>query len=259
VTVLLFLATRELLFNIVKHARVKEARADVACLNGQIQITVTDEGTGFDPTQLRVAGGSAGGFGLFSIRERLQLLGGRMEIDSAPTRGSRITLFAPVKSLGEIGAVLPAAREPALSVGLASAQEAAPARAEARTRVLLVDDHIVVRQGLARLLQEASDMEVVGEASDGESAVRLVRELLPDVVLMDISMPGMNGIQATEIIHAELPKVLVIGLSMFEENERAAAMKRAGAVAYVTKSGPADAVITAIREAALLAREKGSS
>jgi len=251
VTVLLFQAMRELLFNIVKHAGVKEARARVECLDGQIHVTVSDEGTGFDPSQLRVAGGHAGGFGLFSIRERLQLLGGRMEIKSAPGRGSRITLYAPTKTSGERGAVSPVEREPRVSVGLASAQEAAVAREESRIRVLLVDDHIVVRQGLTRLLQETNDVEVVGEASDGESAVRLVRELLPDIVVMDISMPGMNGIQATEIIHKELPNVLVIGLSMFEESEQAAAMKRAGAVAFVTKSGPADAVITAIRASSL--------
>jgi DNA-binding NarL/FixJ family response regulator len=90
-------------------------------------------------------------------------------------------------------------------------------------------------------------MEIVGQASDGESAVNLVRKIRPDVVIMDINMPGMNGIQATRIIHSELPEVRIIGLSMFQEGEQAQAMREAGAIEYVTKSGPAEAVIAAIR------------
>jgi DNA-binding NarL/FixJ family response regulator len=104
-----------------------------------------------------------------------------------------------------------------------------------------------MRQGLARLLRAEPDMEIAGEASDGESAIGLVRELRPDVVLMDVSMPGMDGIQATRIIHSELPWIGIIGLSMFQEGEQAAAMRKVGAVDYVTKSGPSEAVIAAIR------------
>jgi two-component system, NarL family, nitrate/nitrite response regulator NarL len=121
------------------------------------------------------------------------------------------------------------------------------AAAEGRIRVVLVDDHIVVRQGVAGLLKAEPDISIAGEASDGESAVALVRQVRPDVVLMDISMPGMNGIEATGIIHAEMPEVRVIGLSMFEEAERADAIRQAGAVNYLTKSGPAEELVAAIR------------
>jgi DNA-binding NarL/FixJ family response regulator len=117
-------------------------------------------------------------------------------------------------------------------------------------RVILVDDHVVMRQGLGGLLRRLGDMEIAGEASDGESAIELVRQVRPDVVLMDISLPGMNGIEATRIIHAELPGVRIIGLSMFEEAERGDAMREAGAVSYISKSEPSDAVVAAIRKAA---------
>ena len=119
--------------------------------------------------------------------------------------------------------------------------------AENKIRVMLVDDYVVMRKLLGELLCEEPDMTIVGEASDGESAVMLVREILPDVILMDIDMPGMGGVQATQFIHKELPDVRIIGLSMFEESEIVAAMRSAGAVDYVTKSAPSDAVLAAIR------------
>lgn len=114
-------------------------------------------------------------------------------------------------------------------------------------RVLLVDDHTIVRRGLARLLGSADDMEVIGEAPDGETAVDLARKLHPDVVIMDIRMPGIGGIEATRRIHRESPDVSVIGFSMFREPEPESAMTWAGAVGYVEKSAPADKVLSAIR------------
>jgi CheY-like chemotaxis protein len=106
-----------------------------------------------------------------------------------------------------------------------------------KIRVILVDDHIIVRQGLARLLRIEEGMELVGEASDGAAAVNLVREVRPDVVLRDLSISGMNGIEATRMVHRGFPEVRMIGLSMFQEGEQPAALRDAGAVAYVTKSG----------------------
>ena len=90
---------------------------------------------------------------------------------------------------------------------------------------------------------------MVSEAANGEQAVDLARRLLPDVLLMDVHMPKMSGIEATRLIHAELPDIRVIGLSMFEEVERAAQMREAVAVAYIPKSGQSGEVIAAIRSA----------
>lgn len=247
--IFLFQAVRELLFNIIKHAEQKTAHVQVARRDGRIRVTVADKGKGFDPAQLRAAGGSVGGFGLFSISERLGLLGGEMEIDSAPGRGSRITLLAPIaKSAAE--AALAGGRFSTVSVAMTSDQKYEALGSEKRIRVALVDDHMVMRQGLAGLLRAEPDMEIIGEASDGGAAVNLVRNLNPDVVLMDVTMPGMDGIQATRIIHDEMPGVKIIGLSMFEEGEQAMAMREAGASDYLTKSGPSDAVINAIRKCA---------
>jgi DNA-binding NarL/FixJ family response regulator len=113
---------------------------------------------------------------------------------------------------------------------------------------MLADDHAVVRQGIANLIENEPDMEVVAEACDGQEAVALAAKLLPDVILMDLSMPKLNGVEATRIIHNDWPDIRIIGLSMFVEDDRSRAMRDAGAVNYVTKSGPAKNLIAAIRK-----------
>ncbi|MEX0742406.1 MAG: response regulator transcription factor [Phycisphaeraceae bacterium] len=117
-------------------------------------------------------------------------------------------------------------------------------------RVLLADDHKILRDGLANLLREQPDIVLVGEVGDGQAAVDRTRELHPDVVVMDITMPRLTGIEATRMITRELPDVRIIGLSMHEHEDMASAMHNAGAVAYLTKDGDVEALIRAIRDAA---------
>jgi PAS domain S-box-containing protein len=246
--VLLFQTTRELLFNVVKHAGVKRACVRLTRLEGRISIIVEDEGDGFDPDQLRAMGGGGGGFGLFSIGERVYFLGGKLVIDSAPGKGSRISVVLPSGADRDRGGAAPVEPDSISSVGATPRHPANAAELKNGVRILIADDHTVTRQGLVRLLKEVPGFEIVGEASDGKTAVNLVREVLPDVVLMDISMPGMNGIQATQIIRAEFPHIRVVGLSMFD-GEEADAMCAAGAARCLAKTGPADAIITAIHGA----------
>ena len=114
-------------------------------------------------------------------------------------------------------------------------------------RVLVVDDHRIVREGVARLLREQGQIEVVGEADNGLTALKMVEQMRPDVVIMDINMPGMNGIEATRQIRKQHPGTRVVGLSMHEEREIAALMKEAGAEAYIAKDRPLDELLRAIR------------
>jgi DNA-binding NarL/FixJ family response regulator len=107
-----------------------------------------------------------------------------------------------------------------------------------------------MRQGLVRLLQESPDMEVVGEAGDGQEALDLVRRLSPDAVVMDVDMPRVSGIEATAQLTKEFPQLKIIALSMWDESERGAAMSNAGAVAYVNKADPPEALIDTIRRCA---------
>jgi CheY-like chemotaxis protein len=247
--VLLFQAVRELLFNVVKHAKVRTACLTVTSRGDQsIQIVVADNGVGFDPQALKTADGSFGGYGLFSIRERLGLLGGRLEIHSAPGQGSRFTLLAPLRPPAGPGIESgPAGGSQTSEAQSATAELDQAPDVSRKIRVLLADDHQVMRRGLARLLQEELDIEVVGEADDGRTAVELARQTLPDVIVMDVSMPRMNGIEATRILSTDLPDIRVIGLSMYGEADRAQAMRDAGAVAYLNKCDPSEDLIAAIR------------
>ena len=113
-------------------------------------------------------------------------------------------------------------------------------------RVVLVDDHAVVRRGLGSLLAGVADIEVVGEASDGDEAVDVVRELRPDVVMMDLQMPGTDGVEATRrITDEELADVLV--LTSFSDAERIVAALDAGAVGYLLKDAAPDDVVEGVR------------
>ncbi len=252
IRVLLFQSVRELLFNASKHAGVKTVEVCLRKTDDHVEMTVSDKGAGFDPEATIPREGQTSGFGLFSIRERLSQLGGEMEIDSAPGRGSRFTIRAPIglpSTVRDEDAEVPGTL--AGPRGSRMGPESPKAVSGlSRIRVLLVDDHVVVRQGLSHLLREEPDIEIVGEASDGQTAIEMVSQFLPDVVTIDISMPGMDGIQATKTIHAEFPDVKVIGLSMFDEGQRGQAMLDAGAATYLAKNGPSEALVAAIRACA---------
>ncbi len=119
-----------------------------------------------------------------------------------------------------------------------------------RIRILLADDHAVLRAGLRALLAAQADLEVVGEASDGREAIRLTQSLRPDVVVMDIGMPGVSGIDATALIKHDLPAAKVLILSMHDDRGYLRQVLRAGASGYVLKRAAATELLAAIRAAA---------
>ncbi len=117
-------------------------------------------------------------------------------------------------------------------------------------RVLIADDHPLMRKGLSDILDGVDDIEVVGAAEDGAAAVALAYAVKPDIVLMDISMPGMDGIEATEkLVEMDLDARVVM-LTSYSEREKITEALAAGAVSYLTKDAPPEAVIRAIRSAA---------
>jgi DNA-binding NarL/FixJ family response regulator/signal transduction histidine kinase len=233
--IVLFQAVRELLTNVGKHSRASMARVETRVAGRELHIDVVDDGVGFETAVKCAPNMSSGGMGLFSVRERLAHLGIRMEIDSAPGRGTRVHLAAPLQDR-------PRGLRPAAESGAG-----APEEAGRRIRILLAEDQTLAREGLRSLLEAYPDLEVVAEASDGEEAVAAARSARPDVVVMDIAMPRMNGLEATRRILAERPATKVVALSMHSDSQYVLEMLRAGASGYLLKDCAQDDLAQAIR------------
>jgi PAS domain S-box-containing protein len=235
----IFRAVQELLFNVVKHAGVNRAQMVLSGTDSYLSITVSDEGHGFNPDILDK---SKAGFGLMSIRERANYIGGNLSIDSTPGKGSRLTLIIPlIVSIDDVKqqqlpAVSPKIESPEVPVTFVSDV----------TRVLFADDHHVMRQGLIKLVSGQPNIQVVGEAANGQEALDQAHHLRPDVVVMDVSMPEMDGVEATRRIKAELPEIRVIGLSMFDDEHISQTMREAGAEAFVSKTASTAELLNAI-------------
>jgi two-component system, NarL family, response regulator LiaR len=117
-----------------------------------------------------------------------------------------------------------------------------------KIRVLLADDHVLLRQGTAELLQHEADIEIAGEANDGEEAVRLAIEYKPDIILMDVRMPLLSGVEATRRIRAELPNIHVLVLTAYDDEQYIFALLQAGASGYLLKTAPIGDLIRAIHQ-----------
>ncbi len=253
---LVFQSVRELLMNIAKHSGTGEAFLSLAQSGGYLRIEVRDEGKGFT---VAPESGASTKFGLFSIRERMRALGGTFDIDSAPGKGTTAVLTLPfddervtecelVEAEVEGEEPVNALRrfDPALFQGQHSSSSQ---HGTEPIRVLLVDDHAMVRQGLRSVLDDYADIEVVGEAANGEEGVAMTDRLRPSLVLMDINMPKMSGVDATAHIKARHPGIVVIGLSVQAGHEPHLAMLKAGATRLLTKEAAVDQLHHAILQA----------
>ncbi|MEO5863801.1 MAG: response regulator [Nitrospiraceae bacterium] len=254
--VLLFQSVRELLFNVLKHGQTDRAAVSMTYAQNVLSLTVSDDGCGFDLEKLRDDG--SGRFGLLSIRERMMDLGGEFDLQSEPGKGTVASLHLPCTP-GDVGAEAPAVEgtqsaasegevceghcHPSVSVDNLSDKNASTA-----VRILIVDDHLLVREGLHCLLNEYDDVTVVGEASTGQQALELAGTLMPDVVIMDMQMPGWNGAEATRRIVNQYPLIKVIGLSVQTDPRIGQSMLKAGAAAFLPKDAIHSDLYAAIRD-----------
>ena len=225
---LLFQAVRELLTNVVRHSGVPKAVVSVDKQDSNTWlITVKDGGVGFDISTVHhtVSGEH---FGLFSIQERMEAMSGWCRIDSTPGRGTKVELGLHVSPRN----VTPTS---SVSAAVTRIPEAKKPTQRSRWRVLLVDDHAMVRQGLRSILETYPDLEVIAEAADGLEAVEHAARHQPDVVVMDINLPKMNGIDATRRIKRDAPNTLVIGLSVQYSSQTFRAVLEAGGASLLSK------------------------
>lgn len=241
----------ELLFNVLKHAQTKEAWVSLRRSRRHLHIVVRDKGVGFTAGAKRTPT-KEGGFGLFNIAEQIEHLGGRLKIVSVPRKGTCARLVLPLAGgAGSSAHLMGRQQERLAHQNRVSRHIDGPADHHgSKIRVLLVDDHRMMREGLRSLIHEQPGLEVIAEASDGQTAVELARKLQPDIVIMDVNMPKMNGVEATRQIKTALPHVKIIGLSVQSEEKMAALMREAGASAYLSKGGAAEVLSTTIRSVA---------
>ncbi len=235
---MIYQSVQELLINAVKYSGVKECSLAVERLpKGNLRVLVEDQGVGFDVKNIGKKGSE--GFGLFSIRERVKALGGDCQISSQAGRGTSFEIRIPDPA--------PAGEDHFAEIAEDDSAAFPAHKREEALRVLLADDHKIVRQSLAQLLGSQPFIHQVLEAEDGKDAVEKARAFQPDVVIMDLNMPKMNGIEATKMLHETHPQIKIIGLSVQIEPETAQAMKDAGAVAYFSKSQDINSLIDALQ------------
>lgn len=239
-TTMLYQCVRELLFNVLKHAGTD--RASVRMTDdgqGKLEIVVHDDGTGCDPVAIRESRGDK--FGLFSIRERMEAIDGWMELESQPGAGTTVTLGLTIGAGRLDDRIGGGVDRNSVNAQTAGASPPGPQQPlERPVRVLLVDDHAMVRQGLRSILDGYPNLDIIAEAGDGEEAITLARLLKPDLIVMDVNMPRLDGIEATRRIREELPGTYVVGLSVNEADHIVKSMKAAGASAFLTKESAAD-------------------
>lgn len=231
---------RELLFNIIKHAGVDEALIKLERVEDEVHIVVEDEGKGFDP-ESDLSTSLDGGFGLFNISERVDLLGGSVDIESEPGSGTRATISAPLMEEAQ--------QEQESEEEVTEAPPKTEDRPEI-VNVLLVDDHEMMREGLRKIVNEQDDLQVIAEASDGREALKKVEDTAPHIVVMDVNMPVMDGIDATQKLLEKRPDVRVIALSLHDHQNVIDSMRSAGATAYLTKNEAFETLCATIRSEA---------
>ena len=231
---------QEALSNIRHHSKAKRITVDLSYGTDAVRLLVSDDGIGFDPlVSSSVPSATGGGFGMTSMRERVKLIGGQIEVRSAPGLGTRVEVQVPYQQDQEQGSTS-AWAAPDLD-GSRSSRPTNP------IRVLMVDDHEVVRQGIGHMLEQAREILVVGEADDGESAIEKIMAIRPDVVLMDIQMPKLDGVETVRKLREFGIDTPVILLSVYAKDEYIFDGLRAGARGCLMKDIGQTELVEAIK------------
>lgn len=238
--ILAYRAVQELLFNVVKHAETDRASIELKSDGSVLHIVVRDRGRGFMTPDPNDRHDHEAGFGLFSISERASVLGGELAIESAPGEGCTCTLRLPISPAMSDDPDGKLHRDNGDPHDVAGDQHDT-------IKVLIVDDHRFLREGVKALLAEEADLEVIGEAEDGREALEAVRRNEPDVVLLDVAMPVMDGIETARRLRQEHPRLRIVGLSTFSRDDMGERMRAAGADSYLSKSDPSADLVAAVR------------
>ena len=218
----------EAVSNSVKHSGARNIEVALESTPEALRLRVHDDGSGLgkDGAALR-----PGHYGIIGMKERATQIGADLELLSEPGHGTTVSVLLPARR-----AAAPAEKVEALAMST-----------EAPIRVLCADDHPLVRKGIASILANETDVVLVGEAGSGQEAVEQFRKLQPDVVLMDLRMPEMTGIEATRIIRSEAPEAKIIALTSYDGDQDIYRAIEAGVRGYILKEMVHTEVLRAIR------------
>ena len=252
--VTLFRIVQESLSNVHRYSGSARASMQIKVHAGEIELTVADFGKGMHHALNSRTGKVAPlGVGIQGMKERIRQLGGKLEITSQPGKGTSVTATMSLATPEAVAAspTSPSA-SPSVSQDAAEPQDAAddptPARQNgSRRRILIVDDHEMLRQGLRAMLQKESDLEVCGEAIDGQDAVNQARALRPDLVILDINLPVLNGLIAVRQILRHRPKTRILVFTVHDSEQTAKEISAAGAHAYLSKGTGSDDLLRVVR------------
>ena len=236
----LFRVAQESLANVFRHSGSRKAKVSLVLNADEVRLTVEDEGRTFRRGK---EGAIRAGVGIQSMRGRLEPLRGELKVEPGP-QGTRVTARTPLRAAEVVGL-----GEPLLELTTPTRREAEPRRVTqtGRTRILIADDHRVAREGIKSLLEQETDMEVCGEATDGVEAVKKAKELEPDLIILDLTMPKAGGFSAAyQLREFKLPaKILVYTAHSFAGLERMA--RAAGCDGYVVKSNATHDLLKGVR------------
>jgi len=242
----LFRVVQESLTNVHRYSGSPNAEIKIFAEGDQLHLEVIDHGRGIaaGSVPVQLDGTASLGVGIPGMRERLRQLDGNLEVDFGRD-GTRVVAIVPLKKPAAVSEMPETAAD--ANQEQARVDSNVNTRSDARQRILIADDHEVMRRGVRGLLESHDEWVVCGEAFEGTEAVVKSRELRPDLIIMDINMPGLTGIAAAQQIRRENPSAKILFFSVHESSQTVREVMNAGAQGYVAKSRAGHDLVDAVR------------
>jgi two-component system, NarL family, sensor kinase len=243
----LFRVVQESLTNVHRYSGSPDAEIRISAADGQVRLEVLDHGKGIvSVPRAAVDGVAALGVGIPGMRERLRQLGGQLEVDFGRS-GTRVTATVPFKAPEPEPKFQTKPDLATVAVKASESYSNADPALPARRRILIADDHEVMRRGVRGLIESHNEWAVCGEAVEGREAVRMSRQLRPDLVILDINMPGLTGLEAAQQIRRENPSARILFFSVHESPQTVREVVSVGGQGYVAKSRAGHDLVDAVR------------
>jgi PAS domain S-box-containing protein len=246
--VALFRVLQESLTNVHRYSESPRAVVRIKNSPEALTLEVQDFGKGMKLTKSSSTSAVPEhlGVGIQGMNERMRQLGGKLEITSSLNRGTLVVATIPLSGTVKVPAKF--SFDPVSSASISASEGAVAANVNLRKKILIADDHEMLRRGVRNTLQRERDLEICGEAVDGEEAVEKTKTLQPDLVILDINMPGLNGLAALRQILRHRPKTKVLVFSVHDSDQTIQEANAAGAHGFLSKGKDAQDVLRVIRE-----------